>query len=150
MNTAIRLVALVAAFSIAASINAARANEDALFKTESLKQATINQYRWSKRPILVFASSAQDAAYTQQLATLASDTPGLVERDIVVLSDIGPNPANEVRDALQIEGFEVVLIGKDGGVKLRSKTPVDLDRIFARIDSMPMRQREMRSRPRIE
>ena len=36
----------------------------------------------------------------------------------------------------------VVLIGKDGGIKLRAKT-FDLQDIFKRIDSMPMRQQEM-------
>lgn len=40
-------------------------------------------------------------------------------------------------------GGPILLIGKDGGVKLRAEQ-LDLDAIFARIDSMPMRQREMR------
>ncbi len=37
-----------------------------------------------------------------------------------------------------------VLIGKDGGIKLRESCPVELGLIFARIDGMPLRQREMR------
>ncbi|WP_237068222.1 DUF4174 domain-containing protein [Microbulbifer guangxiensis] len=37
----------------------------------------------------------------------------------------------------------VVLIGKDGGVKAREAS-LDLEAIFKRIDSMPMRQEEMR------
>jgi hypothetical protein len=36
-----------------------------------------------------------------------------------------------------------VLVGKDGGVKLERSGPVSLSVIFALIDSMPMRQREM-------
>lgn len=40
------------------------------------------------------------------------------------------------------EGLEVVLIGKDGSEKLRAAS-LDLDSIFARIDAMPMRRREM-------
>lgn len=150
MSTAIRLVALLAAVLTTPLIIAARADEDALFRTESLDQVTIDQYRWSKRPILIFASSGEDAAYGRQVAILKSDLPGLVERDIVVLSDIDSRDVGDLREALQIEGFEVVLIGKDGGVKLRSKTPVDLNQLFARIDAMPMRQREMQSRPRSE
>ena len=39
--------------------------------------------------------------------------------------------------------FWIVLIGKDGGVKLRSDD-AGLDQIFDLIDSMPMRQAEMR------
>ena len=38
----------------------------------------------------------------------------------------------------------VVLIGKDGGVKLRREGEIDLDEIFERIDGMPMRRNEMR------
>ena len=150
LSTARRRVALIVAVLFIPSIAPALADEDALFKVESLKQASIDQYRWNKRPILVFASSGQDEGYTKQLDVLRSDRRGLAERDIVVLSDLDSRATGDLREALRIEGFEVVLIGKDGGVKLRSKTPVSLDRLFARIDSMPMRQREMRSRPRTE
>ncbi|WP_160148631.1 DUF4174 domain-containing protein [[Leptolyngbya] sp. PCC 7376] len=37
----------------------------------------------------------------------------------------------------------VVLIGKDGGTKLRSSTLINLNPIFSEIDSIPMRQKEM-------
>jgi len=36
----------------------------------------------------------------------------------------------------------VVLIGKDGGEKLRSAQPITAERLFATIDAMPMRQSE--------
>ncbi len=39
--------------------------------------------------------------------------------------------------------FEVILIGKDGGVKLRENSFVEQEKIFALIDTMPMRQAEM-------
>ena len=42
--------------------------------------------------------------------------------------------------------FEVVLIGKDGGVKARTSDPEALKDFLALIDSMPMRRAEMRSR----
>jgi hypothetical protein len=38
-----------------------------------------------------------------------------------------------------------LLIGKDGGVKLRSSEPVSVKDIFGLIDSMPMRRQEMDS-----
>jgi len=43
-------------------------------------------------------------------------------------------------------GFQVLLIGKDGGVKLRSSEPVSMKDLFGLIDSMPMRQQEMESK----
>ncbi|MCV7348088.1 DUF4174 domain-containing protein [Mycolicibacterium rhodesiae] len=43
----------------------------------------------------------------------------------------------------------VVLIGKDGGEKLRVTDVPDLERIYAVIDGMPMRSNEIRANPRI-
>ena len=44
-----------------------------------------------------------------------------------------------------MENFGVVLIGKDGGVKLESSVPVKTAKLFDLIDSMPMRIHEMKS-----
>jgi hypothetical protein len=40
----------------------------------------------------------------------------------------------------------VILIGKDGGVKLVQEERVSLQAVFDLIDTMPMRRREMRQR----
>jgi len=40
--------------------------------------------------------------------------------------------------------FHAILIGKDGGVKGRWDSPVDMDALFGLIDAMPMRRQEMR------
>jgi hypothetical protein len=42
------------------------------------------------------------------------------------------------------EGIGICLIGKDGGVKARQKQ-LDINKLFALIDSMPMRQAEMKN-----
>jgi hypothetical protein len=42
--------------------------------------------------------------------------------------------------------FTVLLVGKDGGVKLRREGRVKLDEVFSLIDTMPMRQREVREK----
>ena len=39
-----------------------------------------------------------------------------------------------------------MLVGKDGTVKHRSGEPVEPDELYALIDEMPMRRREMRER----
>ncbi|MEO1019351.1 MAG: DUF4174 domain-containing protein, partial [Pseudomonadota bacterium] len=53
--------------------------------------------------------------------------------------------AADLRDAFGVENsdFRVLLIGKDGGVKLRSNEWVSAHEVFALIDTMPMRRREM-------
>ena len=43
--------------------------------------------------------------------------------------------------------FTVILVGKDGGEKYRAERVVDPDELFALIDTMPMRRREMRKKP---
>ena len=40
--------------------------------------------------------------------------------------------------------YQNLLIGKDGGVKLKNNSPISNIKIFNTIDAMPMRQREMR------
>jgi hypothetical protein len=54
----------------------------------------------------------------------------------------------DIRERLGLKTgtFQVVLIGKDGGVKLRSSEPVSMKDLFGLIDSMPMRQQEMESK----
>ena len=41
--------------------------------------------------------------------------------------------------------FAVILIGKDGGVKLRKTEPVKRQELYGLIDQMPMRIREARA-----
>lgn len=38
----------------------------------------------------------------------------------------------------------LVLVGKDGGEKMRARGLIEMRRFFERIDQMPMRRREMR------
>ena len=82
------------------------------------------------------------------------------ERDVVVIHvfageqasadgvDIGPAAARDLHDAFGPRdangGLTVVLVGKDGSEKLRRTGVVDPTELFDLIDSMPMRQEEMR------
>ncbi|MEO0602488.1 MAG: DUF4174 domain-containing protein, partial [Myxococcota bacterium] len=44
------------------------------------------------------------------------------------------------------EAFAVILVGLDGGEKRREAEPLDAPGLFATIDAMPMRARELRER----
>ena len=44
----------------------------------------------------------------------------------------------------EAEEFAAVLIGRDGGQKLRSGSPISAEELFGKIDEMPMRRRELR------
>ncbi|MBM0748455.1 DUF4174 domain-containing protein [Pantoea eucrina] len=118
----------------------AQADNADLFRTLSPASTSLDSYRWKQRPVVIFAPSAQDADYVRQLTLLQQHQQALRERDMVVLSDIRPADNGVLRKALNPAGFEIVLVGKDGGMKLRQTTPVSADALLSLVDSMPMRQ----------
>ncbi|HEY8601684.1 MAG TPA: DUF4174 domain-containing protein [Thermomicrobiales bacterium] len=117
-------------------------------------------HRWQHRLILVFASTTADPAYVEQLAVFAGHKLGNADRDLLIGrfpergtgqlngQELAPDAMATLRRQLTVEEgrFTVLLIGKDGGVKLRSDRPLTAAQIFATIDQMPMRQQERRSR----
>ena len=100
----------------------------------------------SPRRLIVVVGQPDDPRVTQQRAALEHDAAALRERDLVV-QDITPEAARRERPELGVgsqAAFEVLLVGKDGGVKLRREKPIAVSEIAALIDTMPMRQNEMR------
>jgi hypothetical protein len=89
----------------------------------------------SVRRLVISAPGPEHPAYREQAAVLLPAWRGLIERDFVIETRFGP------------AAFSVVLIGKDGGEKLRQGTPLAPAELFALVDAMPMRQAEMRERP---
>lgn len=87
----------------------------------------------NRRILTITAPSLTDDTYRTQAALLIPAWRGLLEREFVVETRFGA-PA-----------FSVVLIGKDGGEKLRRTTPLPPEELFAVVDAMPMRRAEMRS-----
>ena len=135
-----RALLCAAALSLVGAAGAS--GEEAGLRPLEASQATLEALRWEARPVLVFAGRADDPAYRAQMRALAAHEAQLQDYEVVVLAE--PDPAaSELREALQVEGFATLLVGKDGGVKLREAAPVDPARIFALIDRMPMRKREV-------
>lgn len=114
---------------------------------------------WQNRPLLIFAANAGDPELARQRAIVARHRTGLQERDMVVFEIVGDQVRAVIGAAPAASAaafrryyrvgtteFRAILVGKDGGSKLRQSTPVDSDRLFRLIDSMPMRRDEMRRR----
>ena len=95
------------------------------------------------RPIVVVSDTPDDSRVAAQMSALHAVKAGFAERDVSVLREARIGGA--LRRALGIadHGFAVVLVGKDGTVKEVWHAPVDPRRVFALIDAMPMRRREM-------
>ncbi|MCH2075661.1 MAG: DUF4174 domain-containing protein [Rhodobacteraceae bacterium] len=139
------------ALSLAATTAAATgAAEDAVVAWQEeparvfdASEVTLDAFKWQARPVVVFADSPLDPAFQTQMDNLLDEIEEVVERDIVLITDTSPNDGSELRTKLRPRGFQFVLIGKDGGVKLRKPFPWDVRELSRTIDKMPMRQREI-------
>ena len=119
----------------------------------------------SERPMLTDLSSLQwqnriivvnDVADVDPVLSLLKDNAsGFTDRDLIWLvfvndetltnypGTLAPQLKANTRKTYRIAPGEVILIGKDGGVKNRLDQ-LDLETLFSDIDAMPMRRREMR------
>lgn len=112
------------------------------------------------RVLLVFSANGDPRLHTQ-LAQLQAGEHGFRERDLLVvpvldkpaallasglpIAILTPSQAAIARHRFQAGGsFSVVLLGKDGSEKFTSRQPLPSPRFFRLIDSMPMRQQEMK------
>ena len=110
----------------------------------SADETDLQQFVWKKRPVVVFADSDADPRFGEQMDLLTAGLADLAERDVVVLTDTDPAARSALRLKLRPRGFMLVIIGKDGGVKLRKPLPWSVREISRTIDKMPMRKREIR------
>ncbi|MGB1208416.1 MAG: DUF4174 domain-containing protein [Paracoccaceae bacterium] len=106
----------------------------------------IADYLWTHRPLVVFADSPADPRFVEQMTLLQAGAADLLERDVIVITDTAPAEPSALRQKLRPRGFSLVLIGKDGSVKLRKPLPWDVRELRRSIDKMPMRQQEIRAR----
>ena len=118
------------------------------------------RHLWRERLLFLIAADADDPVLEQQNRTLARCRNGVVDRDLRVFrlyrhkgeSPDGPLAVDQVLELRRRLGVEpdesaLILAGKDGGIKRRAALDTDLAEIFAQIDGMPMRRREMHGRP---
>ncbi|OGX87114.1 hypothetical protein BEN48_12015 [Hymenobacter glacialis] len=108
----------------------------------SLEQ-TLRRHHWQKRVLLVAAPTPAHPDFKAQKALLAT-------RDFLVLDVVYTRLSDADKQFLAQKtgvsprSFSAVLIGKDGGVKLKSARPMAPATLFGTVDKMPMRRQEMR------
>jgi hypothetical protein len=109
---------------------------------------SIAAMKWQRRIVLISAPSTQDPALAQQREIFARWRTEAKDRDLSVVEVIG-DQVSGVSDSgsalrrkyrLPADGFTAILIGKDGGEKLRSRKPLLGGQLETVIDAMPMRQ----------
>lgn len=129
-----------------------------LFVSSILFSQNLTTHRWKDRVILVFGSSAAEKLAQTQFTKLSAEPSELIDRNLVtyqIYDREGQTPEGKSLTAKELKAFRqkfnievgtfaVLLIGKDGGVKMKKTEMVEPQLIFDLIDSMPMRQAEMR------
>lgn len=119
----------------------------------------LSKHQWKDRVLLVFGASTDVPYYEDQLSLLSSESKGLEERRLVIYQILPDkyrlggtdNPwirSGEIYQKLMKSGtnFQVMLLGLDGGIKLRQDKPVKANQLFGMIDGMPMRIKELETR----
>ena len=108
---------------------------------------TIAQMKYERRVLIVSASTAGDPALTEQRRVLANWKTKGDARDLTIVEVVGDtvrgasDPAAALRRKYRLPAtFTTILIGKDGGEKLRSAKPFPAAALEATIDAMPMRK----------
>lgn len=147
MKPLLTLVLLTLSSSMAFSqsaIGAADFVEEDVILSEAVEN--LDEFIWIKRPLVVFADSPADPRFIEQMEFITEGLADLAERDVVVMFDTDPSVNSGLRNKLHPRGFMLVLIGKDGIIKLRKPVPWDVREITRTIDKMPMRQQEIRDR----
>ncbi len=113
----------------------------------------IEKHTWKERVLIILTHNKENAIYKQQLAAFNSDTEGIKERKLVVYSVTPAAYATGTFDLLWTvnttfykrykktnDNYEILLIGLDGGIKLRNTTLLTLKDLYGIIDAMPMRK----------
>ena len=116
----------------------------------------MSTYKWKQRPLVIFAPSDGHPGLIRQRGIVAALRPAFQDRQMVVVyvvgdrvsADLGAGPglaAAALRQKYGVDSaaFRVLLVGKDGGVKLSSGAPIAAGKLFSTIDAMPMRREEM-------
>ena len=114
---------------------------------------SLNDYRWKNRLLFVLNPDGQEPLRHEQVELFRDQSNALKERQLLImilhqgrLTDIEGKDYLLDPAELAFNNFKgVILIGKDGGTKLREPFTVDPQIVFNLIDSMPMRRAEIKA-----
>ncbi|MET1259593.1 DUF4174 domain-containing protein [Flagellimonas sp. DF-77] len=118
-------------------------------------------HRWNDRILLIKTTHIESTTFQKQLEVFQNDQSGFEERKLVVYQIVG--------DRFTVKGngksktsyggsvskkvsaffdeknpFEVLLIGLDGQIKMRTTEMLTREALFGKIDAMPMRRYELK------
>jgi hypothetical protein len=120
----------------------------------------LTQFQRKNRLLLIFAQDGNHPLFQDLQSQILAQKAEVDDRDLIVFEVPAQGPArmntntldrkeaDSIRNhfAIPSDEYSLILVGKDGGIKLKRKDQVDLKEVFELIDSMPMRQNEMRQK----
>ena len=126
-----------------------------------LNAQNLEKHTWKNRILLVKTTDSASAIYQEQIKEFDNAADELNVRKFVLYKITGDNyemidfTNDELNDSGKIaskpigkslndkEDFEVLLIGLDGGIKLRQTEVLTKKALFNIVDAMPMRRNEL-------
>jgi hypothetical protein len=131
-----------------------------IFDHKDTMPMDLTQFQWKNRLLLIFAPDENDSFFKKLQSEIIAQKAEVEDRDLLVFEVLGRGSSrintthlNQVnvdsirrRFSVPQRSFRVILIGKDGGIKLKRDDQTNLEAIFELIDSMPMRKDEIRQK----
>lgn len=125
----------------------------------SIFSQDLTKHLWKNRVLLLIVDNLNSEKLTAQIEALKTKNEGLKERKLVIYQVFPEyysliNEENNLHKSAKIynkyntseKSFKLVLIGLDGSVKLFQNNTLSAQKLFAVIDGMPVRKRELKTK----
>ena len=120
------------------------------FPLKVIQSSPLEEYLWRNRVLVTFSPTKNNTERINLLNSINKKLCDFNSRNIILFDLVYSEKNQEIKKfesyfenlALNPSEFLLILIGKDGSIKLNSKK-TSLKEIFSLIDTMPMRQEEM-------
>jgi len=112
----------------------------------SLHAEPLKEYLWKRRVVLSFSAAKSTPERVSLLKQIEQYQCEFDDRQMVHIDLIAGSSDHQLLSrqfSVPDTDFNLVLLGKDGGVKLLTSQP-SIENVMTLIDTMPMRQRELR------
>ena len=112
----------------------------------SLHAEPLKEYLWKRRVVLSFSAAKSTPERISLLKQIEKYQCEFDDRQMVHIDLIAGSSDHQLLSrqfSVPNTNFNLLLLGKDGGVKLLTSQP-SLENVLTLIDTMPMRQRELR------
>lgn len=128
-----------------------------ILSLNTMQSQQLEKHQWKNRVLLIISDNEASDNYKNQILKLEAAQDGLIERKVLVYNvlpnkyKVSNSSNNWIASSVLFntfmdtnDAFTVILIGLDGTVKLKKEAVLATKTLFDLIDSMPMRQAEMR------